>query len=139
MAGIWKAISLGAFVALLCGVLDLYVVTLADRWAVQKVGAIGHLPGVVILFVPKLIFGVLVGLGTEFCAVRVRHGRYLRTMVVLGLLAYFVWKFRVVEVWIAPEFLAYVLAVGPYLMFFLALGAVMLFRRKQTRVRLQMA
>lgn len=127
---IGKVILLGGLIALIGGLVDLYLVTLADRWAVQKVGEIGHLSAALFLFLPKLIFGLLIGMVTELVARRV-HGRYLRATVLLGLLVYFIWKFQVVEVWIAPEFFAYTLALGPYFVFFLAFGAVMLFMKRK--------
>lgn len=131
MASIWKTLLVGSIIAIMSGVIDLYVVSLADRWVVQKVGGIGHLSGVLLLFLPKLVFGLLVGVGIEFAAARMGHRQALRTTVLLGLLVYFVWKFKVIEVWIAPELFAYVLALGPYIAFFLSCVAMMFFMGRQ--------
>lgn len=127
---IWKSILLAGCIALVGGALELYLVTLADRWAVQKVGEIGSMSGALLLFLPKLIYGFLIGVVTELIARRTST-RYFRTGVLLGFIAYFVWKFQVTEVWIASEIFAYALALGPYLIFFLSFGvAAFLMRRK---------
>jgi hypothetical protein len=129
----WKAIFFGMCIIFIGAVLDLYVVTLADRWAVHKVGEIGSPSGAFFLFLPKLFYGLIVGVLTERVARRVSP-RYFRVTVLFGFFAYFIWKFKATEVWVAPEFFAYFLALGPYFIFFLGFcAAIFLMKRKPVR------
>lgn len=123
-----KSLLLAGVVVLLGGAIDLYLVTLADRWAVRTVGEVGELYSASLLFVPKLIFGLATGFVVELVACKFAL-RHLRRLVTFGFIVYFVWKFKTVEVWIAPQILAYVLAVGPYVAFFVALYVPWLSRR----------
>ncbi len=127
-------IAWAAMTVVIGGAVDLYLVTLADSWMALSIGAIGSVASLPLLFVPKFLHGALLGWIAYRLAKSVAPSPY-RSVVLVGFIVYFGWKFFAVEIWVAPEPLAYVLAVGPYVAFFVGFGLATLFGEKGSPFR----
>jgi hypothetical protein len=129
---VWKSIAI-VIAAILAGILiDLYVLVYAERWAAETVGQIGTMASISLLFVPKLMFGLVAGYLASRLSRKVGSPAVLVTILV-GAAVWYCWKFFAVETWIAPEALAYLMALGPYGGFFVGFLVAALFSRRLHR------